>query len=297
MRERYDTSIKEGHRSIEQLELVSDWITKATDVSQAVGTFLSQQMQQYVDLITWQSSFLKALDDGLERDQARNIADDTVLRTQGSMAASALSNIQAGTDVYKFLMMATNIPLINLNDLGVEINKNQSNKEVAKGVAGVIAVSIAAPIIMEDMIQRIIGEMFPDDEEDEEDEEEKRKKADRRLAAKVAGNIGSTLLPVTGRVVESIALYNQPSLGPGFNVLSKGMQAYSGTKNLSRGVNLSYREKRAMLDMATFLSGRPEFSMVSRTLELKQTTKSSEELEEERYTRQYQLEDLKDDLY
>jgi GH24 family phage-related lysozyme (muramidase) len=295
MKERYDTSIRDGHRSIEQLELVSDWITKASDVSQLIGTFLSQQMQQYVDLITWQSSFLKAQDDGLTREQARNVADDTVMRTQGSMAASALSNIQAGTDVYKFIMMATNIPLINLNDLGLQLNKNQDNKAVAKGIAGVVAISIAAPIIMEDMVQRVIAEMFGAD--DEEDEEEKRKKADRRLAAKVAGNIGSTLLPISGRVVESIALYNQPSLGPGFNVLAKGMQAYTGTKNLTRGVDLSYREKRAMLDMATFLSGRPEFSMVSRMVEFGQATKSSEELEEERYTRQYQIEDLKNDLY
>jgi hypothetical protein len=212
------------------------------------------------------------------------------------MATSALSNLQSGTDAKKFLMMATNIPLINLADLGLQFDMNKTSKETAKGVAGVVAISIVAPVFLEEMIQRIMSEMFPGADEGE-DEEEKEKKENRRLAAKVVGNIGSTLVPVVGRFVESAALYNQPSLGPGFNVITKGVQAASGLKNLGRGVNMNYREKRALLDTATFLSGRPEFSMISRGAEFNNWLKTDAEKEEEKYTRQYQLEDLREDLY
>jgi hypothetical protein len=66
---------------------------------------------------------------------------------------------------------------------------------------------------------------------------------------------------------------------------------------LAKGVNLTDREARALLDMSTFMTGSGVFSIGSRALQYYGMTKSSEEIEEERYIRRYQIEDSKEDLY
>lgn len=293
MAERYDTSIKEGHRSIEKLDLNFDWVTWTDDKLQTVASFVSQSMQQYTDLVAWQASFLKALDDGMTKDQARNIADDTVMRTQGTMAASALSNIQSGTDVDKFIMMATNIPLINLNDLGLELNSDQGNKARAAGLASILAISISAPIILEEQIQEMIDSIFKEGEEEEDEES-----AATRSGIKIAGSTVSTVFPVWGRAIEGVVAFNKPSLGPGFSVVERVGVAAQGVKNIGRGVDTTPREARALLDLTTIVLGTPIFSMTGRVYKLNQDyIKSDEAKREDEYIRKYQLEDLRNAAY
>jgi hypothetical protein len=291
MQERYDTSIKDAHRSIETLNTNFDWITWTDEKLINMGSFLSQFFQQQVDLISWTGAYTAQLRQGKTEQEAIAVADDVVMRTQGSMAASALSNLQAGTDLKKLFLSATNIPLINLNEIGLELRDNPDNLNKIKGVSSVLTVLIAGPVFLEGYFTAALNSVF--DDEEEEDEEFKREK---RMALQVVGSTISTTAPVIGRFVESYIVYGSTSSGPISNVIGRGEAAGSGIKNLYRGVNLTDREKRAILDMSSFLTGSGLFTMTGRGYQIYSGTKTEEEKAEERSIRRYQLEDLRFEL-
>jgi GH24 family phage-related lysozyme (muramidase) len=293
MQERYDTSIKDAHRSIEQLDTNFDWVTWTDDKINALGTFFAQFFQQRVDLATWSAAYTGQLRQNKTEQEAIAIADDVVMRTQGSMAASALSNLQAGADLKKLFLSATNIPLINLNELGLELRDNPDNLNKAKGIASIMTVLIASPILLEGYLQAALQSVFGDDEEEEEDEEFQKEK---RMAVQIVGSTISTTAPIVGRFVESYIVYGSTSAGPVSNVIGRGEAAMSGAKNLYRGVNLTDREKKAIFDMTSFITGSGLFTMTGRVQSYLNATKTEEEKAEERAIRRYQLQDLRDEL-
>ena len=291
MQERYDTSIKDAHRSIEQLNTNFDWITWTDDKINILSSFFAQFFQQRVDLATWSAAYTAQLKENKSEQEAITVADDIVMRTQGSMAASALSNLQAGADLKKLFLSATNIPLINLNELGLELRDNPDNLDKAKGIASIMTVLIAGPVLLEGYLQAAVESVFGDEEE--EDEEFKKEK---RMAIQIAGSTISTSAPIVGRFVESYIVYGSTSVGPVSNVIGRGEAAMSGAKNLYRGVNLTDREKKAIFDMTSFITGSGLFTMTGRVQSYLNATKTEEEKEEERAVRRYQLEDLQDEL-
>lgn len=292
MQERYDTSIKDAHRSIEQLDTNFDWITWTDDKISILSSFFAQFFQQRVDLATWSAAYTSQLKQNKTEQEAVAVADDIVMRTQGSMAASALSNLQAGADLKKLFLSATNIPLINLNELGLELRDNPDNLNKAKGIASIMTVLIAGPVLLEGYLQAAVESVFGDDEE-EEDEEFKKEK---RMAVQIAGSTISTTAPIVGRFVESYIVYGSTSAGPVSNVIGRGEAAMSGAKNIARGVNLTDREKKAIFDMTSFITGSGLFTMTGRVQSYLNATKTEEEKTEERAIRRYQLEDLRDEL-
>jgi len=297
MRERRNTSILEQHRSISFLENTQDWVGNTLQISGAIAGFLSQASQQFVDEVTWTAAYLSAKDTDMSDDQARNVADDTVIRSQGSMLPTALSNVQRGTDMVKLVMAASNVKVITANEIGLSLSSDvQGNPMKAKVILGTIAMSAALPFVIEQIARKSIKAAF-DDEEDEDKIKARERKENMYLAANVAGNITGLIYAPAGNVLESVIAYNNTSISAGFSQLAKIGVAGTGARNILRGVDTSAREKRAILDTFTFLTHRPEFSMVGRMMGANELTKTSEELEEEKYTRQYQLEDLREDLY
>ena len=291
MQSRHDTSIRDMHKSFETLDTNFDWVTWTDEKVQTLGSFFSQFSQQQVDIITWQGAYLSELDKGKTEQEALAVADDVVARTQGTIAASYMSNLQRGTDLQKLLLSATSIPLINLNEIGIELRSGADNINKVKAVSSILGVAIAIPILLEETIQEVVSGLKGEEEED--DEEAKAK----RLAVRMAGSSLSTFYPFYGRFAESLIVYNQPNLGPASGVINKAQVAVQGGKMLAKGVNLTDREARALLDMSTFMTGSGVFSIGSRALQYYGMTKSSEEIEEERYIRRYQIEDSKEDLY
>jgi GH24 family phage-related lysozyme (muramidase) len=292
MQERYDTSIKDAHRSMDLLNTNFDWVTWTDDKINLLATFFAQYFQQRVDLATWSAAYTRQLKEGRSEQEAIAVADDVVMRTQGSMAASALSNLQAGTDLKKLFLTATSIPLINLNELGLEIRDNKDNLNKVKGLSGALTVLVAGPVLFEGYFQAAIDSIFGADDE-EEDEEFKKEK---RMAVQITGSTISTTAPVLGRFVESYIVYGSASSGPVSNVIGRGEAAGSGIKNLYRGVSLNDREKKALLDMSSFLTGSGVFTMTGRALQYYNLGKTEEEMAEERAIRRYQLEDLQNEI-
>ena len=293
MQERYDTSIREAHRSIEQLDTNFDWINYTDEKLNILSSFAAQYFQQKVDLATWSAAYARQLREGVDEQVAIQVADDVVMRTQGSMAASALSNLQAGSDLKKLFLSATNIPLINLNEIGLELRDNPDNVNKVKGLSGVLTLLVAGPVLLEGYFKEALNEIFGFEEEDEEEDEFKKEK---EMAVQIAGSTISTTAPILGRFVESYLVYGSTSAGPASTVIGKLPTAAGGVKRGLQGVNLTDREARAILDMSTFLTGSPIFSMTSRGLQVYYGTKTEEEKAEERAIRRYQLEDLKNEL-
>lgn len=291
MQERYDTSIKDAHRSMDLLNTNFDWITWTDDRINLLATFFAQYFQQRVDLATWSAAYTRQLKENRSEQEAIAVADDVVMRTQGSMAASALSNLQAGADLKKLFLTATSIPLINLNELGLEIRDNKDNLNKVKGLSSALTVLVAGPVLFEGYFQSAIDSIF--DDEEEEDEEFKKEK---RMAVQITGSTISTTAPVLGRFVESYIVYGSASSGPVSNVIGRGEAAGSGIKNLYRGVSLNDREKKALLDMSSFLTGSGIFTMTGRALQYYNLGKTEEEMAEERSIRRYQLEDLQNEI-
>ena len=299
MQSRWDVTVRDAHRSFETLDTNFDWVTWSDEKLQNFASFLSQASQNHVDLVTWTASYNQELSNGRSEQEAIAIADDVVMRTQGSMAASSLSNLQTGADLKKlFLGGGMNIAFINLNEIGLELNSGKDNLNKIKGVSSTAVLLLTMPIVINGYFELAVKEMAKTfGLEDEEEEEEKDPlKLEKQMAKEFVGTTIATALPYTGRFIESYMGYGNVSAGPISNIPKKFKTAADATYNRYQGVTMNDREVRAVLDMLTFMTGTPLFSITGRGYQVYSGTKSSEELAEERYIRRYQLEDLRNEV-
>jgi GH24 family phage-related lysozyme (muramidase) len=295
MRERHDTSIREAHRTIEELDTNFDWITWTDEKARLWGSWLSQFVQQRVDLSTWTAAYARQLKEGADEATAIAVANDIVIQTQGSMGASTLVNIQRGTALKRlFLSGGTQIAFINFNELGLEIRDNPDNIRKVLGLSAAATTLIVTPVLLRAYFNEAVNAVFGEDEEEKEEDDEME--FEKRLAVEVTGATISTAAPIVGRFVESYMVYGNTGLGPVSNVMGRTRAAVSGAKNLTRPVTLSERETRSMLDMLSFMTGSGLFAIGSRGVQYYNMAKTEEEKAEERAIRRYQLEDLKNEL-
>jgi GH24 family phage-related lysozyme (muramidase) len=291
MKERQNTSIREQHKSYETLETNYDYLSKTGDMANTIGSIIAQTFQQFVDNVTWKAAFNAAIDEGKDEKHAALIADDIVVRSQGSLAVSAMSNIQSGDDKTKFLLMAKSVPLINLNEIIAPFISDAPKSEKAQTIARVIAVNIVMPILLEEMVRAMYKAGTSDEEE-----EEKERNLGKDLALKAALSIGSTVSPVKLGLVEGAVGYGNPSFGAGFSTVTRTLKnSKEGLKHLRDSVPLNKKESRALADLITLTTGYPIGSAAGFMSDAYFWQKDKAELEDELDIRKSELQRVREE--
>ena len=99
-----------------ELNEVANSVNGSDDIIRRYAYWMMMRMQQIVDTIVWHGAMMKAQDAGMAQEDAVQVADQTVLDTQGGGQAKDLSALERGgattklfTVFYSYINTALNM--------------------------------------------------------------------------------------------------------------------------------------------------------------------------------------------
>ncbi len=243
-REANEASLFMRNRSLTRFRELNEANNRLQQRNEALDNFrnaaywLMLRVQQIVDVITWHAAYAKALREGFDDKTAVELADQTVIDTQGGGETKDLSQIERGGEVSKLFTVFYSFmnTALNLNAVAYLGEKNR-----AKAMAQILVVSAVMPIV-ESMLRAALPAGGDDDEDDQRTEGEKTVALLRAAAAEVVSfNLGTLM---AGRELASTAA----------NII-KGEPVWkwtgpSGARVIGDAVNFADRARRLELDKA-----------------------------------------------
>jgi GH24 family phage-related lysozyme (muramidase) len=287
MANRMRSSQQDMVRSWETLELNFGMAQKTKEWADTATYFMIQQMQNIVDVATWDAAYRKGLDKGMADAEAVRYADNAVDATQSSSNITSMANVQRGDDLTKLFSMVSSVP-IALHNLGqAELMRNTESATKAKAVITMAMIATVLPLLMENILAEAWEENWKTEQEKAEEEEE-GSDALSTIALKTALGSLDTAIPIFTRVISSSILFGAASVSPALGKLSSASRTVHAVKNIHNGVDLTASEVASLTDTLTIFFGRP-VSLYGKFEKLKEFTQSEDELLEFKDVRQGQL--------
>lgn len=215
----------------------------ALDNFRNAAYWLMLRVQQIVDTITWHAAYAKAIREGFDDKTAIELADQTVIDTQGGGEVKDLSQVERGGEVAKLFTVYYSFmnTALNLNAVAYLGEKNR-----AKAMAQILIVSTVMPIV-ESMLRAALPAGGGDDDDDDQRTDGEKAVAMLRSAAGevVSFNLGTIMV---GREVASAAAN-----------LVKGEPVWkwtgpSGARLISDAINFGAAASKLELDKAMLKS-------------------------------------------
>jgi hypothetical protein len=290
MRERFKKSISSTANSFDQLDTNFDWMTWTNDKLEILTYVFSQMAQNMTDMFTWRAAYAEGKNSGMSEAQAIAHADEVVVTTQTSTSVSRMANIQAGKDTKKLFTQIFNVGLGISNIKSIETQRDTNvvsmNRNIALGKIATFAIII--PTIVELAVGDAISDLLDlDDEEEEMTQEEKTEEYLGVLGARSLSGAGDMVVPMLSRGLTG-------NFGPVFGTAAKTPAALGALYRKTQGVDMTEKDFRNVMNTASFLTGQKFFVASGRANQGGESfLKSDDEKQEEKYTRKYQLRELK----
>lgn len=282
MAERFQNSMSSVGRSIEQLNTNFDWITWTSEKAKQLTFALTQISQNHVDTITWRAAYAQGMQKGMIESQAIAYADGIVEATQTSASVSNMTNLQAGVDLKKLFTQVLSVPIANSNMFSVELQRDQPTMQKMKGMVAIATYAVAVGVALE---LALSDEGEGTDEEELTDEEKLTNKL-QLFTARAAGGSADLMFPMLSRL-------NSNNLGPVFGAFDKAQIAKQAVIKKSEGVDMTTKQFTSLMNTLTLFTGQGIFKVIGLGNLAADTLKTEDEKLEEAYTRQYQLEELR----
>lgn len=233
------TRSKTRFRELREVMNVVEGKTRVTRTLQAATYFLMLQVQQVVDVISWNAAYRQHMAKSGDHETSRAVADQIIKDTQGSGEIMDLSQIERGNQTQKLFTVFYNYANTQLNMLIA--TKNMSEAGRMKKLWNLLLVAIA-PVIAEQVIKTVLT---PGEDEDYDPDDPSR------IAKRLAGEYASYWLNMLVFLRELGYPVKAAMSGKWFG----GYGGPSGTRVLSDAADFVNQASQGELDEAFVRSG------------------------------------------